>query len=65
MMTQPKRPDTIPPVHQCPACHRPQTKIRRRLSDGTLGSTTAYVCTHVSDCSVGINLTKVETWGTA
>lgn len=47
-------------VHQCPVCHHPQTKIRRKLSDEKQGATN-YVCTRV-ECVIGINLSKVDTW---
>ena len=61
-MLQPKRNVTPPPpVHRCPVCQYPQTKIARRLSETTRGST-IYVCARAGDCSVGVNLTKVETW---
>jgi hypothetical protein len=60
-MIQPKRSESVPPVHQCPVCHRPQTKLRRRLSETTQGST-IYVCARAGECAVGVNLTKVETW---
>ena len=50
-----------PPVRQCPVCHYPQTKIARRLSETARGST-IYVCARVGECSVGVNLSKVETW---
>ncbi len=59
-MTQVKRHDPIPPAHQCPACHYPQTKLQRRLSPTTNGSI-IYVCTR-SECSIGVNLTKIDTW---
>ena len=60
-MMQVKRNESAPPVHQCPVCHRPQTKLRRRLSETTQGST-IYVCARSGECSVGVNLTKVDTW---
>jgi hypothetical protein len=47
-------------VHLCPVCHRPQTKIQRKLGNDQHGATN-YVCAR-SECVVGINLTKVETW---
>jgi hypothetical protein len=49
------------PVHECPVCHQPQTKIQRRLGDTVRGST-VYVCARAGECSLGINLTKVDTW---
>lgn len=49
-----------PVVHECPVCHFPQTKIRRKLSEDKQGATN-FVCSRV-DCVVGIDLTKVETW---
>jgi hypothetical protein len=60
-MLQPKRPVSPPPVHHCPVCHHPQTKIARRLSETTHGST-VYVCARAGECSIGVNLSKVETW---
>jgi hypothetical protein len=48
-------------VPQCPVCHHPQTKVQRRLTATTNGSTT-YVCTRPDECSVGVNLQKVNTW---
>lgn len=60
-MAQLKRKDPAPSVHQCPVCHCPQTKIQRRLGDLTRG-VTIYVCARASECSVGIDLSKVETW---
>jgi hypothetical protein len=62
-MMHPTRKDPAPLVHQCPVCHHPQTKIQRRLNDTTRGST-IYVCARWGVCSVGINLSKVETWVT-
>ena len=49
-----------PAVHECPVCHFPQTKIQRKLSEGRHGATN-YVCARV-ECTVGINLAKVDTW---
>jgi ssDNA-binding Zn-finger/Zn-ribbon topoisomerase 1 len=60
-MLQSKRNDHPPAVHQCPVCQRPQTKIQRRLGEKTHGSTN-YVCTRAADCSLGIDLSKVDTW---
>jgi hypothetical protein len=60
-MQPPKRHDRPAPVHQCPICHYPQTKIQRLLGDAARGSTT-YVCARAGDCSVGIDLGKVDTW---
>jgi hypothetical protein len=57
---QPKRNEPSP-AHQCPVCHHPQTKIQRRLGAEKNGST-IYVCGRTGECSVGIDLTKVETW---
>jgi len=42
-------------VHLCPVCHRPQTKIQRKLGNDQHGATN-YVCAR-SECVVGINLT--------
>lgn len=60
-MTQSKRKDPAPSVHQCPVCHHPQTKIQRRLGE-TTGGPTVYVCARAGECSVGMNLSKVDTW---
>ena len=49
------------PLHQCPVCHQPQTKLKRRLSETQNGST-IYVCPRAGDCSIGVNLTKMDTW---
>jgi len=49
-----------PVLHQCPVCHQPQTKIQRKLSEDKHGST-SFVCTR-SECAIGINLARVETW---
>jgi len=46
---------------ECPVCHHPQTKIQRRLTATTKGST-IYVCTRPGECSVGVNLEKMNTW---
>lgn len=60
-MSQPKRNDHPAPVHQCPVCHHPQAKIQRQLNARSNGSI-VYVCIRSGDCSLGINLSKVETW---
>jgi hypothetical protein len=60
-MMQPARKDQTPLVHRCPVCHHPQTKIQRRLEGNTRGST-IYVCARAAECTVGVNLSKVETW---
>ena len=49
-----------PPVHQCPSCHQPQTKIRRVLGDGKFGSSN-FVCSR-AECALAIDLSKLETW---
>jgi hypothetical protein len=49
------------PPHRCPVCHEPQTKLQRRLSE-TKNGCTIYVCSRAGACSVGVNLTKMETW---
>jgi hypothetical protein len=49
------------PLHYCPACQRPQTKLQRRLSETKNGST-IYVCPRVGECTVGVNIAKMETW---
>jgi hypothetical protein len=58
---QSKASESLSRVHQCPVCHHPQTKLQRRLTEKTNGST-IYVCARSGECSVGVNLTKVETW---
>jgi hypothetical protein len=58
---QPKASIRPPVLHLCPVCHQPQTKIQRRLS-GTANGSTIYICARVDQCSVGMNLTKVDTW---
>jgi hypothetical protein len=57
-MTTPTPPPT---PHDCPVCHRPQTKIRRRLNGEAFGSI-VYVCARPQECVVGFDLAKVETW---
>ena len=49
-----------PAVHQCPVCHFPQTKIQRILGEGKYGSI-SYVCSR-AECSVGLDLSKIDTW---
>ena len=50
-----------PPVaHQCPSCHLPQTKIKRVLSEGKFGASN-FVCAR-SECSLGIDVSKLQTW---
>ena len=49
-----------PTPHRCPVCQFPQTKIQRILSEGKYGSV-SYVCSRV-ECTVGLDLSKVETW---
>ena len=51
-----------PQIHQCPVCHFPQTKIQRVLSEGKYGSV-SYVCSR-GECTVGLDLSKVDTWVT-
>jgi hypothetical protein len=48
-------------IHNCPVCHRPQTRIQRRLTP-TTGGSIIYVCIRAKECSVGIDLSKVDTW---
>ncbi|HEX2341225.1 MAG TPA: hypothetical protein VHI98_12160 [Vicinamibacterales bacterium] len=57
----PKRSQQAPPSHHCPACNQPQTKIQRRLGETTRGST-IYVCARKGECSVGVDLAKIEGW---
>ena len=60
-MAQVKRSDPPFPSRQCPVCHHPQVKLQRRLTANTNGST-IYVCPRWEECSVGVNLSKVDTW---
>jgi hypothetical protein len=60
-MVQPKGNDRPHLVPQCPVCHHPQTKVQRRLA-ATLNGSTMYICTRVGQCSVGMNLNKMDTW---
>ena len=55
--TLPLRPPTL---HHCPVCQHPQTKIQRRLGEDRHGSTN-FVCTR-TECAIGIDLRRVETW---
>lgn len=60
-MAQPKandRPHTAP---HCPVCQHPQTKVQRLLSDTVRGAT-MHVCARVGQCSVGMNLKKMDNW---
>ena len=50
-----------PAMHECPMCHLPQTRIQRKL-DGEKHGATNYVCARPSQCALGIDLSKVETW---
>ena len=59
-MLNPKRTERPVPLHHCPICHHPQTKIQRLLGGSAHGST-GYVCAR-TDCSVGVDLAKVPTW---
>jgi len=47
-------------THHCPSCHEPQTKIKRVLGNGKFGSSN-FVCSR-SECALGIELSKLETW---
>jgi hypothetical protein len=49
-----------PAVHECPSCHQPQTKIQRKIGESQLGAV-CFVCAR-PECSLGLNLTKVDTW---
>jgi hypothetical protein len=49
-----------PAVHECPSCQQPQTKIQRKLNETQLGAT-CFVCAR-PECSLGMNLTKVDNW---
>ena len=46
--------------HRCPVCGFPQTKIQRILGEGKYGSV-SYVCSR-SECSIGRDLSKIQTW---
>ncbi|MGE5815523.1 MAG: hypothetical protein ACM36C_13625 [Acidobacteriota bacterium] len=59
---QPKRKNLAPSIHECPVCHHPQTKLQRRRVGAATGGSTIYVCTRAAECSLGINLSKVDTW---
>jgi hypothetical protein len=60
-MAQVKRTDPAVPAHQCPVCHQPQIKLQRRLSP-TTGGSIIYVCARAGECSIGVNVSQVETW---
>jgi hypothetical protein len=60
-MMKAKTADRPPILHQCPVCQQPQTKIQRRLNGEANGST-VYVCARAGQCSIGINLSQVDTW---
>jgi hypothetical protein len=60
-MISAKRPEPPLAAHQCPACHHPQMKLQRRLG-GTTNGSTIYVCPRWADCSIGVNVTKIDTW---
>ena len=62
-MVQPKASENLTRLHSCPVCHHPQTKLQRRLNEKTTGAT-IYLCLRSGECSVGVNLTKVENWVT-
>lgn len=49
-----------PATRLCSSCQLPQTKIQRVLDKGQLGAIT-YVCSRPA-CSLGIDLSKLETW---
>jgi ssDNA-binding Zn-finger/Zn-ribbon topoisomerase 1 len=59
MPPQPRLPDR-PALHECPVCHHPQTKIQRKIGPEKLGPVN-YVCSR-TECCLGFNLTKVDTW---
>lgn len=60
-MVQPKVDDRVHAVPRCPVCAQPQTKVQRRLTETTNGST-MYVCCRAGQCSVGMDLKKMDTW---
>jgi len=49
-----------PAAHLCPVCRFPQTKIQRILGEGKYGSI-SHVCSR-AECSIGLDLSKIETW---
>jgi len=51
-----------PAVHECPSCHQPQTKIQRMIGETPRGAV-CFVCAR-PECSLGLNLTKVDNWVT-
>ena len=59
-MLQQKKIDR-PLVRECPVCHHPQTKIQRQLNGNPTGST-VYVCARAEQCTIGMDLRKVDTW---
>jgi hypothetical protein len=61
MIMQPKGNDRPLRAPECPVCHHPQTKVQRRLSATTNGST-MYVCTRTGQCNIAVDLNKMDTW---
>jgi hypothetical protein len=59
MVPNPKL-SAMPSPHPCPSCRLPQTRIKRVLGDGKYGSI-SFVCSR-TDCTLGIDLSKLETW---
>jgi hypothetical protein len=60
-MAQPKGNSGPHAPPRCPVCQHPQTRVQRRLTETRNGST-MYVCIRVGQCSVGKNLSKMDTW---
>ena len=60
-MVQPKGNDRSHLHPECPVCRHPQTKVQRRLT-ATKNGSTIYLCTRVGQCSVAMNLNKMDTW---
>jgi hypothetical protein len=46
---------------RCPVCQHPQTRVKRRLTE-TMNGSTMYLCIRVGQCTVGMNLRKMDTW---
>lgn len=60
-MAQSKRNEHPQLRPECPVCHHPLTRVQRRLTE-TMNGSTSYICTRVGQCSVGMNLNKMDTW---
>lgn len=55
-----QKPPAAAAARECPSCHQPQTKIRRVLGDGKLGSS-SFVCAR-RDCALSIDVSQLKTW---